>query len=155
MGRVQNVESFQPSAAYLNYNYDAAEQVDPAFERLVDCPSGYLCRYSDAAYFGFKAEFQDVDVDWRRAVARTTSGTQIDVSRPYEFLESASNQVPVYGSYMTKVGAATGRTRGRVTKTCFNRSVATGSNLYLFCQARVAAAARSGDSGAPAYQAEF
>ncbi len=109
------------------------------------------CRYSDASV---------VRIDSGKPaplgrIARTrswglaTGSREIDPANPYFRIERTSTYL-VLDLLLDKMGAGTGWTRGRVTRTCVDTSVKP--SMVLRCQVRVALGIGPGDGGSPVFR---
>lgn len=130
------------------------------------CPTGNLCRYSDAALFRYINSSDGLLGDIARplwyshgstpfTLVRDTAEFHINGDLPTSRLGGASPPAP--GEWMSKVGATTGWSSGRVGRTCV--LVAETPNRRLLCQFEVidvmsvgADFTREGDSGSPAFR---
>jgi hypothetical protein len=149
MGKVNKTKFWQASSILAPVT--AVEEQDPAFLANL-CPSGMSgkrCRYTDAAFAAFTSAVGSGDM-YKYAAANTTDSITIDAVNPYFVYDGGASR-PLSGEYVEKVGRTTGRTRGQVYKTCFDRIFNTGSDLVLLCTYRTDGRAQGGDSGSPAY----
>lgn len=118
---------------------------DPAHFTGTPCPSGRRCRYSDSLV----ATFGDL----------TASSTGIIASPPLDsylwngtdVYRVTSEEAPVVGNTVNKVGRTTGRTRGSISETCVSIAVAD-TDITLLCQSRAGYVSNSGDSGSPVFR---
>lgn len=129
----------------------------PLFTSATDaaCPPSRNCRYTDAALFLVDAS---VDVSRFGFSAWTDSPNSIDFSG-YNVFQSHSLYwfEPSIGDPLTKVGRSSGRTSGRITRTCVTApqfDIDFFGNLFdtgrtLLCQYQGDYASLGGDSGAP------
>ena len=118
-----------------------------------NCPSGYVCRYSDAALIAYEA-----GIDHQLGqIARTTGeqSTTIDSSEP-RFLIAAERLSVTTGTSLWWVGQVSGRRSGEVVETCTTTNI---SNLQftpvpaiLWCQHKHSRTPLVGDSGAPVFR---
>jgi RTX calcium-binding nonapeptide repeat (4 copies) len=128
------------------------EHLDPLAFMGPPCPAGRVCRYSDSAF---------VRIDEPADPFYLRGGTNfLGIARPdlniiawngqdtFIIHDSASLQV---GQLVTKVGQATGRTTGAITKTCVNLNPQADLNLTLLCQVEARYTSAAGDSGAPVF----
>jgi hypothetical protein len=136
----------------------AAERIgtefrDPGFWSGSPCPSGRLCRYSDANFARYDA---GVNVALGR-IARTEFPGSITLD-PFaaDFRIVSEATFPMGGERLEKVGRTTGWTSGTVTNTCVNVSPvdSNGSDLgiTLLCQDIYSAGSNPGDSGSPVFR---
>jgi len=145
-GVVDSVEYLQGSSGI------AREYHDPPFWTGGGCPSGRRCRFSDAALARY-----DAGTSWTLgAIARTyVNSTTIDAGIPSFQINGTLSHAQV-GDFMEKVGAVTGWTRGEVTQSCVDVNWERDednlvSDITLFCQVRVDATGKGGDSGSPVF----
>jgi hypothetical protein len=130
------------------------EVLDPPYTSGSGCPSGRICRNSDAALF----QYHDT-VSWALQIARTTGlGSKvIDPVNPrwnvawgaYCILGGYGCPWAYSGTQVEKVGRATGWTQGSITNTCVTVNVEGGHTHK--CQMKASYAAAHGDSGAPVF----
>ena len=129
------------------------ELFDPGFFSGGTCPSGRLCRLSDAV----------------RVLATTTSALAGGVRTAFPapigsdaigsrdvvgyFAVVRSDRAVRMGDVVHKVGAATGWSRGTVDKTCVHFGFPRSQGDVLLCQTTVEGFADQGDSGGPVYTA--
>lgn len=153
------------------YELDYSPLYQPASPRQVgneyNDPSGwtcwfwglpYVCRWSDANFYtivgGIPAH--------RGLIARPqfsggpgSSGgsTNVDPVRPYFIVKAVEGLPLVTGSYVQKVGIATGWTWGQITDTCkdFFPYAPWNNNKAIACAYESTATADHGDSGAPVF----
>jgi hypothetical protein len=139
-GLVDGTVHHQP----LPDNVFGQEVVDPPF--FTDgCPSGYVCRYSDAV---FGRALSPSDMDFGRLM-RTAGLGSIDIFGRWIIVSETA--FPVVGEVLNKVGRTTGWTQGTVTNTCVTTFV-SGTNWVRLCQDIVAANVGGGDSGSPVFR---
>ncbi|MCG6987470.1 MAG: S1 family peptidase [Gemmatimonadetes bacterium] len=149
---------YQPTSG--SGNHFGEEYVDPPFftrDESEFCPTGYDCRWSDAALLQY-----DDTVDWDFGhIARTTSSGQWSGSTTINFLRptfaiTSKAQWPFEGETLNKIGYRTGWTVGTVTQTCQYTEQFTGSlhqdDWFLLCYDKFAAGAKAGDSGSPVFK---
>ncbi len=125
-------------------NAIGVETVDPPFF-TTNCPPGYLCRYSDAA-FGRALSAPDLDFG---KLMRTAGLNSLDIAGRWSIVSETG--FPVTGEILNKVGRTTGWTQGSVTGTCANLFV-YGTNWVRLCQDIVSADVDGGDSGSPVFK---
>lgn len=143
MGQMTEVSMGQ-STLYENV---ADEIVDPPFFGAGSdpmCPSGRLCRYSDAALF----QYYSPTVAFHGGIAFPKLG-HVTVG-DLRAVEGAGD--PVVGMVVHRIGRTTGRSVGTVEQTCaammvLNDGVDTGRTLL--CQSRATYSSMGGDSGGP------
>ncbi len=128
MGGVENTIFGQPTVT----SPIARETVDPPLFTGNGCPPGRRCRYSDTAF---------------ARLLPTVSFSQgiIDGGQTYRVRAEGN---PLAGQPVMKIGASTGRTRGRVLRTCVDINIVD-SDLTILCQAQASYASAPGDSGSP------
>lgn len=131
------------------------------------CPSGFVCRYSDAAFFSYTNQ-SDAKA---AALARPSGGPNggsltLDALNP-ELPVTDQISDPVTGdstSYpqtavyqLHKIGKSSGWTAGYLNRTCVNVAQSQGgvpTNRILLCQHVVRAGQAEGDSGAPVFSVD-
>lgn len=112
------------------------------------CPTGLLCRYSDAAAI----QYYD-SAAWKQAyIAETNSTVPYLIGSTWRTITSEGDNWDLYaGISVMKVGEGTGQTTGVIKNTCVNIHVYEGGSpdgRYLLCQAQTTLTAGPGDSGA-------
>jgi hypothetical protein len=166
-GSVTGATASQPlfvAGAEIGY-----EVVDPPFAAMPGeplCPTGVLCRWSDAALFKY---YSGVSTSWK--IARTEYPARsyqhpgsLTIAQPPEWGDVAYefyvyNELPAWqyavGQYIDKVGYTTGWTGGKIAQTCL--TIFNGGTRLL-CQYSVddyysvgADLVGGGDSGSPAF----
>ncbi|HEX2076695.1 MAG TPA: hypothetical protein VHG08_03270 [Longimicrobium sp.] len=152
-GSVRPSLYYQPTTA--SGLFIGTEVKDPPFFNSISnsaCPSGRLCRYSDAAYVAY-----DAAAPWEfGSIARTTGRGQytgsltIDAANPRFAITAKRWTNPILNQTVDKIGLRTGWTTGRITRTCYNANVQNTSYTML-CQYVVNAGADGGDSGSPVF----
>lgn len=130
-----------------------AEVLDPSYVAQSGCPSGRVCRYSDASLYQY-----DDTVTSTLEIARTVAlGSKlIDPVNPrwdvalgaYCFWGDCT--YTYMGTQVEKVGRATGWTSGIIDQTCAS-SNQEGSNKTVRCAMRATFPVAAGDSGAPVF----
>ncbi len=148
---VNGIDYHQSIIAFLNVNKVADEAIDPSlFSGGFYCPSGKLCRWSDALW----ADYTSDSHSGGKLIAETTTvGTgstwgSLTVAR----YRSAPSTAGVSGGFtVRKTGRTSGTTQGTMTSSCVNAVWTPGSNIIMLCQDVVAAPSAGGDSGAPVY----
>lgn len=125
----------------------ATEAADPQYSsNLQGCPSGRVCRRSDASRAAYANGFNDFTVG---RIARTNRpGRSLTITGDFTITGEGS---AVVGNVVNKVGRTTGWSQGGVTNTCVNTNV-SGTNITQLCQNFVSATVGSGDSGSPVFQ---
>jgi hypothetical protein len=124
----------------------ATEANDPAyFSGRNGCPSGRVCRFSDASRAAYQAGAQITP----GRIARTQKpGRSLTITGNFTIRREGA---AVVGSAVNKVGRTTGWSQGVVTAVCANTNV-SGTNITQLCQSFVSATVGSGDSGSPVFQ---
>lgn len=146
----------QVSGVFKSYYWYGIEVQDPAFSsNIYGCPSGYQCRYSDAALVSIDQVSTSVGWDFG-GIARTTYRAVLpdiygsltrDSYNPTFQIRYVSSDIFV-GDFAEKVGRTTGWTGGDVTSTCYTVQIYP----HAFpCQVRVSAGVGRGDSGSPVF----
>lgn len=152
VGGLIGAAMYQPSVSFINFF--GREVSDPPFTSSVfGCPSGQLCRYSDAALV------KDTSTaSWEIAAIGRPLGPPaqlpslygsltIDAANPKFKLTNVLQSLFV-GDTLYKVGRTTGWTKGVVVSTC--RAITIGAYTRL-CSGVVAGGAGHGDSGSPVF----
>jgi hypothetical protein len=124
----------------------ATEANDPAYFSGRDgCPSGRVCRFSDAS----RAAYQGGAQFTLGRIAKTQKpGRSLTITGNFTIRREGA---AVVGSTVNKVGRTTGWSQGVVTAVCANTNV-SGTNITQLCQSFVSATVGSGDSGSPVFQ---
>jgi hypothetical protein len=142
-GGVENTPYYQPTSS--TSPRIATELEDPAYGTGGGCPSGRVCRLSDASRAAYQSGFSQFAVG---QIARTTRpGRSLTIVGNFTIRSEGSASV---GTVVNKVGRTTGWSQGRVTNTCVNTNV-SGTNVTQLCQSFVSATVGSGDSGSPVF----
>jgi len=125
----------------------ATEAADPQYStNLQGCPSGRVCRRSDASRAAYANGFNQFTIG---RIARTNRpGRSLTIVGDFRITAEGS---AVVGNVVNKVGRTTGWSQGSVTNTCVNTNV-SGTNITQICQNFVSATVGSGDSGSPVFQ---
>jgi hypothetical protein len=132
------------------------EDLDPVYRpSIVGCPTGLLCRWSDAALVR-----RNAGQAWAYATIAQTSKSNNDristqqsitlVPSRWDVIEEVG--VPYVGLFLHKVSRTTGWTSGYVNFTCLTWYLP--GNRALLCQDLVNYYNGDGDSGAPVFQVE-
>jgi hypothetical protein len=124
------------------------ESVDPALFAIEPCPSGRLCRYSDANFNTINA---DVTSDLGMIPLTAYGSLTWNGSSKFRVTDESP---PVLGDLVHKVGLATGRTSGTISETCIALDQYTqfgDTGRTMLCQAVANVVSDSGDSGAPVF----
>ncbi len=103
------------------------------------CPSGEVCRFSDAAFVRTNFLATSVRGRVRRSASAGVHG--------FRWIENVEMN-PLCGDPVTKSGQTTGAELGEITKTCTDRNV----GFMKLCQLKASAQSDFGDSGGPVYQ---
>jgi hypothetical protein len=137
------------------YSRIGVEVLDPAPFSGGACPSGRICRWSDAQVI----QVDDTVSTWQARLARThlnsitinpTDSTwTINHSDPTQFCFLTCIQT---GSRADKVGKTTGWTSGTQNGQCVNIVAPGSNNVLLLCQATGTYHSAGGDSGSPVFQ---
>jgi hypothetical protein len=144
---------FNPAFPDLRVGVEAK---DPAFRAgLPGCPSGHLCRYSDATLVKYDVQSDSISsigiiarVDPSPFDPETTSPFIIWYQPPLRVIANATSVF--INDNLIKVGMRTGWTGGTVINTCMT-AVSTIANRSYVCQGRVSAHSEQGDSGSPVF----
>lgn len=142
MGQVEGTNHYQPWVA--PGNLIGVETVDPPFFTGGQCPAGYRCRYSDAAFSTYQS---GVSYSLGK-IARTAGLGSLDIVGEWTIVSEAST---VAGQTLNKVGRTTGWTQGQVTNTCVLTYVLN-TDVVRICQHFVQAGVNPGDSGSPVFR---
>ncbi len=120
----------------------AREAVDPPLFTGNGCPTGRRCRYSDTAFARFlpNVSFSQGLIAMPPANSASWNGVQT-----YRVRAEGN---PLAGQPVMKIGASTGRTRGRVIRTCVDINIVD-TDLTMLCQAQASYSSAPGDSGSP------
>ena len=144
-GGVDGTEFYQPDDNN-SANLIGEETIDPPFSsNYANCPSGKVCRLSDAAF----VELASGVSQNLGKIAKTSLGSiNVDHATSYRIVgEDSSTTV---GETVYKVGKSTGRTQATITGTCVKY---TGlGNRLLLCQDTASGNSARGDSGAPVFR---
>jgi hypothetical protein len=121
------------------------EAADPAYRSVLNnCPRGYYCRFSDAAFVRL-----DPGVSAQFTIAKPVNGT-VSWDGVSKFRIN-SEGVALVGTLVTKVGRTTGSTSGVISQTCADFGF-SGTKLAHLCQSQATYTSAGGDSGAPVFQ---
>ncbi len=127
------------------------ENIDPSAFTSGACPSGEVCRWSDASFHRLES---GAPMGGFATIARTKYSASLNGSidlNPWgdAFKIRASETDLRVGDWVNKVGRSTGWTFGRIAQTCVDF---IGNNgVLLLCQHVVNGGAGQGDSGAPVF----
>ncbi|MEM4591521.1 MAG: hypothetical protein QW555_06795 [Nitrososphaerota archaeon] len=135
---------YQPYATSSSYAI-GVEQVDPPYFTSPPCPSGYQCRYSDAAFGRYLSSVSSS----LGKIARTSGIGSITLVGEWTIIGEVG--YPLAGETLNKVGRTTGWSQGPVAYTCATTFV-SGTNYVLPCQDIVRANVGAGDSGSPVFK---
>jgi hypothetical protein len=158
-GGVEGSPFFQAGTVPFSLDFIATETIDPAWSPLLPgCPTGQLCRFSDAAFAAFNAPGVGAlgKLARPKSMCIGTTPCSLDlVNASDELTIVGTGGVPLVGSLLNKIGRTTGWTAGGVTATCVTvpqvrPGAKAGTNTAL-CQHIVGAASGPGDSGSPVF----
>lgn len=130
------------------------EVLDPVLFSGGSCPSGYYCRWSDAAL----VKYDDEIAYELGTIVQTTglSSITVDTANPRFFVSFSYDSwcweqwgCTVEGDSINKVGATTGWTAGVVDGTC--ASVLHAIGVVMLCQHVATYHSLGGDSGSPVF----
>ncbi len=133
------------------------EAFDPPFwtgtKNGIPCPSGRVCRNSDALWANYNAATTSVS----RVAETTVIGTGTNPGSKTIGIQRPVSKKGLFSIYpqcceLTKTGASTGTTRGFLYRVCYDGNLA-GSTKTLMCQSSALAGSSGGDSGSPVYLA--
>ena len=121
------------------------------------CTPGYHCRYSDALFAQY-----DPNPNRSQGVVATTLYYGSGLGSAHAGSTTINGQLsynsvlpyPTVGTYLDKVGFASGWTEGRVSHTCTDYYDNV-SRVGILCQDQVDAYVTNGDSGSPVFQRGF
>ena len=109
------------------------------------CPSGMRCAYSDAAFVRLDAAVTSRLGNFARVSLGSTVWNGRDLYGIYNW-----KWFPPSGAYVGKVGATTGLTKGKITRTCVDVPVRN-TNIVMLCQSTANYSSAGGDSGSPVF----
>lgn len=137
------------------YNHAGDEVIDVAYNWFTGCPTGSLCRYSDAALVRvpgalFPWEIAAIGKPQVRVLLPGDSGSMDILDADPKFTLTGVLSALFVGDTLEKVGSKTGWTAGVVESTCVDQAT-SGSPYVQLCNIRVAAGAGGGDSGSPVF----
>jgi hypothetical protein len=147
-GGVESTAYFQPLQSTAPGQI-ATEVSDPVYVSGGSCPSGRVCRRSDAA----RAAYLNGANQALGLIARTSgpNSTSLDVVGSLTVVSDDTNNGAAVNSTVHKVGRTTGWSAGPLRQKCINVNV-SGSNITQLCQNTVSARVGGGDSGSDAFQ---
>ncbi len=144
-GGVQNTPYWQPTQS-ASPSQIATEAADPQYlASLSGCPSGRVCRFSDASRAAYQSNFSQFTPG--RIAKTNRPGRSLTITGAFTI---TSEGAAIVGNVVNKVGRTTGWSQGNVTNTCVNTNV-SGTNITQLCQNFVSATVGSGDSGSPVF----
>ncbi len=163
-GGVGNTPFFQAEKDSKWKNQIGVESVNPKYFWGAGgkCPWGRQCRYSDAAFIkrsgGILQSTPLTPGDFGYLLlpdAYTLFSFQPPLLGPVTKYQITSvDYYSVTGDEVEKTGRTTGRTKGKVTRTCVDENASSNGNdlgVTMLCQNEISAFSRGGDSGAPVY----
>ncbi|MBA2243942.1 MAG: hypothetical protein H0W11_03230 [Gemmatimonadetes bacterium] len=126
------------------------EVFDPPYFTGGACPTGWQCRWSDAAVAQYA--IPRAQVQFAR-IARPIPGAIVlpDPNARFTIVDEARSRV-VVGQGVGKVGSSTGLTGGPVSQTCFNSTIGGLPGVAMLCQDRILMPPVGGDSGSPVFE---
>lgn len=145
-------------ASNSNSNRIGVELFDPALWTGGPCPSGRLCRQSDATFIA-----RDEGVDPPNPLVDGDFGYLLIADKPDEgvpqkYKITSRAEFSIAGEYVEKVGRSSGRTKGKITNTCTNSNPVNPNGVdtgrTMICQNQVNGISIGGDSGAPVFSLE-
>jgi hypothetical protein len=150
-GGVESTPYWQPLQS-VDGTQIATETVDPSYTSGGGCPSGRVCRQSDAAFAAYTSAITGTNGFTLGRIAQTSSTSKRDLTvvGNYTVTSDASGSTFVVGEVVNKVGRTTGWSQGKVTQSCVNVNV-SGSSVTQLCQTIVSATVGSGDSGSDVF----
>jgi hypothetical protein len=133
----------------LNGGYIGSEVFDPpGWTGTVNgytCPAGNVCRSSDAAFYSLAG---DASPGGNRPIAWPQQLNTLTFES-YGYVKYQSS--PPVGTTVQKVGAASGRSKGIVSNSCYAQ-LAGGTNKIIVCSHHAPMTANPGDSGSPVFR---
>lgn len=141
-----------------NSNRIGVELFDPSLWTGGPCPSGRLCRQSDATFI-----WRDGGAVPPNPLVEGDFGYLLIADKPNEgvaqkYKITSRAEFSIAGEYVEKVGRTTGRTKGKITNTCTNSNQFDGmgndTGRTMICQNLVAGISAGGDSGSPVFSLE-
>ena len=156
---VDGTDFFQPGGDLFGGDFVAREVIDPPLSNAIaGCPTGRLCRRSDAAF----AEFTTSTVGIIGQLARpthfcSTGPCDLAVANSADALQIIGvGGAAIVGEERQKIGRTTGWTRGRVISACVDTNVSnpdrSDSGITLLCQNYAVGSWGRGDSGSPLFE---
>jgi hypothetical protein len=152
--RADNVQFFQPSAAWATFDYVGAEVFDPGPFTGGACPAGQRCRYSDAAIVRYEpnrtyGRLGQIAMPYQRCDTESSIYCDTTISNYfYNIANSTFVSALMVGQQVDKIGITTGQTVGVVTDTCWTFYY---DGKLMLCQYGARLGSRGGDSGAPVF----
>ena len=153
-GGSEGTDFHQPNDPLWGSNQVGDEIADPSYFTGGSCPTNRKCRFSDSAFVKYNGSSYSMGLI-ARPTSWNTGSLTISSSKPTLRITSEDN--PVYGTILDKIGRTTGWTYGKVTGTCITVDVGN-SNVTLLCQSNVSRLSGShkmsdsGDSGSPVFK---
>ncbi|CAN7773832.1 hypothetical protein LJR290_007676 [Variovorax sp. LjRoot290] len=152
-GGTEQTNYYQNGRVPFSLDYVAHESTDPAWTAsLAGCPSGSLCRRSDAAFAVIDIGNQNGILG---SVARPTtlcsSGFPCSIamgSPTARITLTGASAAPLLGTFVSKVGRTSGWTGGLIVRTCVDVGQ-SGSSFVVLCQSEFGNGSAPGDSGSP------
>ncbi|HEX4961421.1 MAG TPA: hypothetical protein VF173_11325 [Thermoanaerobaculia bacterium] len=141
---------FSQSTSGTTTNRIGVETVDPPFF-TAGCPSGRVCRYSDAVFVAYDSETLSARGQIANARFCVPFGGTLEIDPALPRLPVTGITNPSLNTFVEKVGRTTGCTTGFQIKTCIDTNVAN-SSITMLCQNQVAGVSAPGDSGSPVYR---
>ena len=130
------------------------EGLDPKFNGSGGffCHHAVNCRYSDSAF----VYYFNGNIAGLGKLARISNNSRREITplNPWPIYGKRTNNDQLFiGRVMTKLGATTGITTGKILRTCY-KTGQKGTTKKFVCQWQVGANADPGDSGSPVYTIE-
>jgi hypothetical protein len=125
------------------------EVTDPPFVTGGNCPAVGGCRWSDAALI----RYDSAGVGFHSNIARTVNqfGSIELAESPFHVEGEVGSSSLVIGTFLSKVGVASGWTSGNITGTCVEWLNFPAPGYALLCQYNASAGGAPGDSGSPVF----
>ena len=150
-GGLDNTNIHQPNDPWWGSMTVAEETIDPELTNLDDddCPSGWSCRYSDAAFAELDSD-ESLDLG-EIAKPKGVNETDVDpVGTTFDITAEAVS--PNVGDDIYYIGIGNGWQTAEVLETCYTADIGNNVNIICVGRAKVTGASPNpshGDSGAP------
>ncbi len=131
------------SQRFQGGSFAATETGDPAYFTAAPCPSGHVCRYTEANLMTFYDD--SITADFPHVAYPASDGDTSFTA----YKTVVAEEVPYTGLTVKMIGATSGRQSGTVTASCANQYGFNESGHSLLCQNEASYYGTGGDSGAP------